>query len=383
MLNPTLPVSVASKFRGCILGALVGDCMAARFDKSPESFASIASRIEPSSLRNQIPRNGGRFLFPHGVDSVMLLATAESVKRSFASTGSFGDASKLSTLVRKALQDSLEEHSRNASSVQWGVGTKHVLETSVGSRQLRSNCGVTRALVAGLVDAEKLAEPLCTATHTHPSATSGALTVARAVKLAVFEDRLLSASDVSEIPSYDKIVHKAVDLATHGSYSEDDEFSTILQDRFRARFGADASSQCAVAAATFAVHRTVHALPYLDASSREYRERISQVTQAGTKKKQLGIAANTLGNSNRLDTASLFSALTPSIEQDLPVAIAVAWAISLGGDVRSNACLAGGLAGALWGQEAIPDEWLMFSEGVDYARAVADSLLHLTQGISS
>jgi ADP-ribosylglycohydrolase len=123
----------------------------------------------------------------------------------------------------------------------------------------------------------------------------------------------------------------------------------------------------------------VHALPYLDASSREYRERISQVTQAGAKKKQLGIAANTLGNSNRLDTASLFSALTPSIEQDLPVAIAVAWAISLGGDVRSNACLAGGLAGALWGQEAIPDEWLMFSEGVDYARAVADSLLHLTQ----
>lgn len=348
--------------------------MGARFDKSADPFAAIASRIEPSSLRNQIPRSGGRFLFPYGVDSVMLFATAESVCEALRSGVPLESASTLTPIIHDALKKRLEDHSRSHSSVQWGLGTRRALEGSAADKQLRSNCGVTRSLVAGLLGHEHLAQPICGATHTHPSAIQGAQAIARSVHLAVSHSRLSSLDDFSDIPSYAKIVGKAAELATQKPYIEEDEFNTILQDRFRARFGADASSQCAVAAAVFALHRTVHSLPHLDATSKEYRARISMVSHAGEAKKKLGIAKNTLGNSNRLDAASIFAALTPSIEQDLPVALAVSWAISLGGDVRSNACLAGGIAGALWGEEGIPEEWLMFAEGTDRAREVADLL---------
>jgi ADP-ribosylglycohydrolase len=234
---------------------------------------------------------------------------------------------------------------------------------------------VTRALLAGLISPDDTSEPICSATHTHVTAVQGAKLIARAVEVAVKEERLFSSSDVdSSMAHYKKLVPKAVDLATAKEYNEEDEFTTDLQDRFRARFGLDASSQCAVASTIFALHRTVHSLPYLNAASEEYQERILTVARAGMEKEKRGVAMNVLGNSNRLDTALLFSKLTPSIEQDLPVAIAVGWAISLGGDVRSNACLAGGLAGALWGEQGIPDEWLMFSEGTDEARHLADDL---------
>lgn len=348
--------------------------MGSRFDKSPSPFASIASRIEPSSLRNQIPRNGGRFLFPMGVDSLMLTATGD-ILRQYAD-GRIQHGS-ISTKLLESLQLRLENQSRDSSSVTWGAGTRNALESQfpVSESNLRSNCGVTRALLAGLISPDDTSEPICSATHTHVTAVQGAKLIARAVEVAVKEERLFSEIDVdSSMAHYKKLVPKAVDLATGKEYNEEDEFTTDLQDRFRARFGLDASSQCAVASTIFALHRTVHSLPYLNAASEEYQERILTVARAGMEKEKRGVAMNVLGNSNRLDTALLFSKLTPSIEQDLPVAIAVGWAISLGGDVRSNACLAGGLAGALWGEQGIPDEWLMFSEGIDEARHLADDL---------
>lgn len=376
-INSTIPVSLLSKYRGCLMGAIIGDCMGARFEKSAEPFAMVASRIEPSSLRNQIPRNGGRFLFPYGVDSVMLLASGESVAGHVSSRG---DPSDLSKVFLDSLRKSLEDHTTACSSVKWGVGTRNLLESDYGrvDFQLRSNCGITRALVAGLVPSpEVVAESLCCATHKHDSAIEGAKLVARSVNLALREERMIQEDDVQH-KQYHSIVTKARSLATAKEYSEDDEFNTHLQDRFGARFGRDASSQCSIAAMIFSIHRTIHSLPYLDIASEEYRRRIETLAKAGLDKEKGKIGKNVMGNSNRMDTALLFSKLTPSIEQDLPVALAIGWAISLGGDVRSNACLAGGLAGALWGDQAIPDEWTMFCEGMDEARDLADSLFKVS-----
>lgn len=375
-IHPTLPVTLKSKFRGCILGAIVGDCMGARFDKSPAPLAYVANRIEPASLRNQIPRNGGRFLFPFGVDSLMIFAASE-VLRDHISRRS--DQSMLQTHMFEKLQAVLERQNQSSSSIQWGVGTRHVLENAgaVDSNKLRTNCGITRALVSGLVDAERTAEPICAATHTHQMAVNGAKTIARAVNIGVSENRALIPTDLDDISSYASLVDKAHNLATFAPYDEQDEFEMNLQDRFAARFGRDASSHCSVAASLFALYRTIHSLPHLDASSEAYIARIKEVSRAGAAKEKKGLSLNTLGNSNRLDTAGMFSGLTPSIEQDLPVALSVAWGISVGGDVRSNACLAGGLAGSIWGEEGIPPEWLMFCEGVELGREVADSLYDL------
>ena len=352
--------------------------MGARFDKSAEPFAMVASRIEPSSLRNQIPRNGGQFLFPFGVDSLMLKASGRALLSHLKSQSEPRDLSKN---VSQALLEALESHTRASSSVKWGVGTRNVLESdaSVVEKQLRTNCGITRALLAGLVSPERTAEALCAATHTHSTAVQGAKVVAKSVALALTQDRLITESDISEeISTYRPVIARARSLAIDKPYDENDEFTTDLQDRFRGRFGQDASSTCAVASMVFSLYRTIHSLPYLDSTSQSYRDRIERMAQEGLEKERKQIAKNVLGNSNRLDTALLFSKLAPSIEQDLPVALAIGWAISLGGDVRSNACLAGGLAGALWGDEAIPDEWMMFSEGMNEGRLLADDLLEFS-----
>jgi ADP-ribosylglycohydrolase len=83
---------------------------------------------------------------------------------------------------------------------------------------------------------------------------------------------------------------------------------------------------------------------------------------------------NLLGNSNRLDASKAMDRETAVIENESPIAIAINWAISLGGDTRSNGCIAGALAGAYWGDEHIPDEWLIYCEGTADARLIADQL---------
>jgi len=296
-------------------------------------------------------------------------------------SGKAGDGQPgLEEAVLSELKETLARETERASSIKWGVGTRHVLESGSdpSEAQLRSNCGITRALVAGLVDSSSLSGPICRATHLHESAIAGSQAIANAVSVGLHATRALDESDVSFSISYQKLVERAIDLAVSAPYNEEEEFELDLQQRFKGRFGSDASSSCAVAAAVFSVHRTIHSLPSLDVSSREYLARIDEISKLGLAKQKQGMALNTLGNSNRLDSASLFSSLAPSIEQDLPVALAVGWAISLGGDVRSNACLAGGIAGAIWGEEGIPEEWLMFSQGVQEGRLLAEELFEFT-----
>lgn len=362
-------VTLRSKFRGCVLGALVGDCMGGRFDSHAETFAVISSKTEPSSLRNQIPRSGGRFLFPFGVDSLMMFTTGDLMVDSVRSGASLETCMSRAVVLAK-LQTVLSSESVESSIVKWGTGTRQVLEGD-SDRSLHSNCGVTRSLISGLWD-PVLASEICAATHT--GAVSGAATISRAVYGSVFSNKPISPSNGSD-GQYFSLIAKSIDLATKsGEYNESEEFSMHLQNRFAAQFGSDASARCCVAAAVFGVHRTIHSLPHLDANSKAYQARILEVSEAGRARQNKGVSLNMLGNSNRLDAAALYSRLTPSIEQDLPVALAVNWAISLGGDCRSNAFTAGALAGSIWGEEAIPEEWRMFSQGAQRAKDLADKI---------
>jgi hypothetical protein len=177
----------------------------------------------------------------------------------------------------------------------------------------------------------------------------------------------------SKISLYQSLISKSISLATSKPFEDEDDFSTDLQQKFASKFGSDASASCAVAGAIFAVHRTLYSLPHLDIHSAEY---MNTITPHATRKHS--VKANTLGNSNRLDTEKLILSMTPSIEQDLPVSLAVDWAITLGGDTRSIACIAGSIAGAIWGEEGIPTEWLLFCQGIDEGRRIADRLYDIT-----
>ena len=337
--------------------------MGSRFDGDQESFAMVSSRTEPSSLRNQIPRNGGRFLFPYSVDSLMLLRTANLLADKHRD---FFHSTNLDQIRESVYQDLrsaiLDVSGADSPAVKWGFGTRQALEASPNTVKFRSNCGVISAVPSGLIN-PSWAESICSATHSHPSATSAASAVAESVYQGLHESRLISAVP----PAYSR----AIELAS----SPFDEFSTDVQAKFAARYGSDASAACATAGALFSIHRTISTLPDLDTSSPEYLEEIQQVLPH---KRPSKITSNLLGNSNRLDSEKLFAGLTPTIEEDLPVALAINWAISLGGDSRSVACITGSIAGAIWGEEGIPTEWLMFCQGVDQARIVADHLYDIT-----
>lgn len=62
---------------------------------------------------------------------------------------------------------------------------------------------------------------------------------------------------------------------------------------------------------------------------------------------------------------------------------AVLYAISLGGDTDTIACMTGALAGAHLGEEAIPPSWRQGVEGADRLRELADALLLRAAGRGS
>lgn len=360
----TRSASLRSKFRGCILGGIVGDCMGSRFDGDIDTFASVSSRTDPASLRNQIPRNGGRFLFPYSVDSLMLLRSANLLADKHRDFFDNPSMDRIRDSIYEDLRSAiLNVSSNNSPAIKWGFGTRQALEADPNTVKFRSNCGVISAIPSGLINPDWAAS-ICSATHSHHSATTSATLVAEAVHFGLNESSLL--------PSIPSSFTRALELASLPF----DEFSTDVQSKFAARFGSDASASCATAAALFSVHRTISCLPDLDTTSPKYLHQIEQALPHNRSSRR--ITSNLLGNSNRLDSEKLFESLTPSIEDDLPVALAINWAISLGGDSRSLGCITGSIAGAIWGEEGIPTEWLMFCQGVDEARIVADHLYDIT-----
>jgi hypothetical protein len=52
-------------------------------------------------------------------------------------------------------------------------------------------------------------------------------------------------------------------------------------------------------------------------------------------------------------------------------------AVNLGGDTDTTACVAGGLAGVLYGEAAIPDEWLAALPRQGDLRGLFDCFLHI------
>ncbi|XP_028416292.1 ADP-ribose glycohydrolase ARH3-like isoform X2 [Dendronephthya gigantea] len=72
--------------------------------------------------------------------------------------------------------------------------------------------------------------------------------------------------------------------------------------------------------------------------------------------------------------AAIFSFLYKS---DACVKDVLFYAMSLGGDTDTIACMAGAIAGAYWGRENIPEDWYPVTEGVEKMTQYADELYEL------
>ena len=76
--------------------------------------------------------------------------------------------------------------------------------------------------------------------------------------------------------------------------------------------------------------------------------------------------------------AALFCVLTTDNYRDCVLS-----AVNLGEDTDTTAAIAGGLAGALYGYRAIPEEWLAVLRRREYIEAMCDRAVDAWQGLKA
>lgn len=106
-----------------------------------------------------------------------------------------------------------------------------------------------------------------------------------------------------------------------------------------------------------------------------FRERIDQVVALSVEGERADIVGM-LGHG--IEAArSVPTALVAVLRNHWWFAETVRFAVSLGGDTDTIASMAGALAGAHLGEEAIPETWREGIEGAERLRALADRLLEV------
>jgi hypothetical protein len=195
--------------------------------------------------------------------------------------------------------------------------------------------------------------------------------VATSLALAKCIDRLANgASEISNFKDLDDSIKKKLELVRElvaRLSHEEDEDTDELQEAFRRRVGSNASASVSLASGFFGLLKAEHTVATQSTRSVELPPHLKELRASERSK-------NLLGNSNRLDSSRALEREDPVFMEDSPFVLAVNWAISLGGDTRTNACVAGALAGAHWGIETIPEVWQMYCEGVEESLALAEEI---------
>ena len=355
------------KFRGCLQGAVIGDCIGGIHDSSGSmhTYSEIAAKADPSSLKSKLVRAGDRHVFRFSGDSIAIQC---------ASTSILNHKSHLD-VMKKSFQDCFSESLKSRSSLRKAVSTSMILANLESEQEafdptkfnLQGNCGVVRAIPCGLVN-PSLAPMFAEATHSHSNATSGALILANMIS-QLLQDK----TDFTSLTQVHGNYHskfaavKLLTLDPNGDLEETKE----LQEKFQRKFGSNSSAVVAMSSGYFGFLRAMTCY-----SSRESFEIPAYIKELQAKDRSRNLA----GNSNRLDSSKALDRETVVIEEESPIAMAINWAISLGGDTRTNACIAGALAGTYWGDDHIPDEWRLYCEGTSEAETLAAKLYSSVNG---
>ena len=355
------------KFRGCLQGAVIGDCIGGIHDSSGSmhTYSQIAAKADPSSLKSKLVRAGDRHVFRFSGDSIAIQCASASI---------LNHKNDLEDM-KKSFQDCFMGSLKSRSSLKKAVSTSMILANLESDQErfdptkfnLQGNCGVVRAIPCGLVDPD-LAPIFAEATHSHSNATTGALILARMIAQLVNDNPDFTSITQSHANYHSKFA--AVKSMTTDPNGELEE-SLGLQEKFLRKFGSNSSAIVAMSSGYFGFLRAVACY-----NSRESFEIPAYIKELQAKDRSKNLA----GNSNRLDSSKALDRETVVIEEESPIAMAINWAISLGGDTRTNACIAGALAGTHWGDDHIPDEWRLYCEGTAEADDLAGRLYSSVKG---
>ena len=348
-----------NKFRGTLLGAVVGDCIGGIQETMslPIPFAEVASRSDPLSLRSKLVRSGDRHIFRYSADTLAIFSASRTLMK--VRSGEI-DPSNIELEFRSNLFAALQRRSGVFKAPSTGVlaaEIEHGNSFDPSKYNFQGNCSVVRAIPCGLLD-PAMAPRLAAATHTHASASDYSRYLA-----GMIQDTMYSKSPTLSKNSSPLTIAQALASLK----AEDEEEGTEIQEAFARRIGKNASASVAVAAGYFGFLKALK-LSLEDAPKFEFPKHLKELRAEDR-------PVNLMGNSNRLDSSRALDRESAFAYKESPVAVAINWAVSLGGDTRTNACIAGALAGGFWGEQEIPDVWRMFCEGTTEAVEISD-LLH-------
>ena len=359
-----------NRFRGSLVGAIVGDCLGGMHESSGSvhTFAEVASKSDPLSLRSKLIRAGDRHVFRYSSDSLSIIAASESIlaydKVSY---------DKLRSDFQRRLVESLRHRSGSVHSLSSSMAISELSDSLSRSESfeaskydLQGNCGLVRGIPCGLSD-PLLAPILAGSTHSHVSATEGAKLLGELVHWLVHKFPGSQSDLFNKYPNgIISRLQKAALLAEEVFQKDTAEDSTEFQEIFSRRIGTGAGANVALASGWFGYQcALIGAGRHVDTPSVPAHLPAIKADQR---------SVNLYGNSNRLDSERAFERESPFFQKESHIGNAINWAVSLGGDTRSNACIAGALSGAHWGMMEIPDIWLTFCEGVPIAIQLADQL---------
>ncbi|XP_021348624.1 poly(ADP-ribose) glycohydrolase ARH3-like isoform X2 [Mizuhopecten yessoensis] len=374
--------SLLSRFRGCLAGAVIGDCVGDKFEsKWADSIAMVRIIHEDKKIREAEKRkkanenadgeisNGEIWTFTDDT------AMARSVARSLIEHKGFNARDMARRFTEEYFNERFRGYGGSVTVVfQKLQETEYENPFEPAKKQFEGegsygNGGAMRIAPAGLFGYKDndfhrlrdLAEDITKITHSHYQAIQGAVLQAYAVDLALRVEGHLDADEfLNDLIKQMKLLEQEAERIT--IYYERRNEKTITRDSGEERSTASEHPYC---------DKLEKIKTFLKQEAPPSPQEINE---------ELGTDVAALESVPAAIFAFLYATKDiPYLENRNLFEKTVMYAISLGGDTDTIATMAAAIAGACYGEEQLPEHWKLCCEGVDDALEDAEQLYNLSQ----
>eukprot|EP00795_Rhopilema_esculentum_P012346 gene12346-2997_t len=346
--------SSRDKFRGCLVGAIIGDCLGAPFEGSSRGCISrekIETLIGLQSKKLAKASNGS---FEYTDDSAM----ARSICASLLAKNCFDGSDLASRFSTEYIQRSDRGYGSGVITIfdKWkenGTDSDPFLaaKEQFGGSGSYGNGAAMRVAPVALFEKEeedviKVAEETSLLTHSNKYGVNGGILQAVAVHKVLFAPSEINKTDL--INSLKEAMQK-IEVVKSKQNFRDDQVSLSADQDSTVRFSRRSSF-----------------------SFTKQLERMTQLIDSGEESNDVNRIVECLGNdisAQEAVPAAIFSFIKNS---NTNFEEALIYAYTLGGDTDTIGTMTGALAGAHFGFSSIPDQWKRVCEGVDDALCYAD-----------
>ncbi|XP_021348627.1 poly(ADP-ribose) glycohydrolase ARH3-like isoform X2 [Mizuhopecten yessoensis] len=370
--------SLLSRYRGCLAGAVIGDCVGAVFEGAwADSIAIVKIIKEDEKIREAEKRkrenenpdgevsNGEIWTFTDDT------AMARSVAKSLIKHNGFNARDMARRFSEEYFNERFRGYGGSVTVVfQKLQETEYENPFEPAKKQFEGqgsygNGGAMRIAPAGLFGYKDndfhrlrdLAKDITNITHSHYQAIQGAVLQAYAVDLALRVEGHLDADEfLNDLIKQMKLMEKETERFTKMTNEK------VARDRGEERSSASEHPYC---------DKLEKIKTFLKQEAPPSPEEIDE---------ELGTDVSALESVPAAIFAFLYATKDiPYLENRNLFEKTVMYAISLGGDTDTIATMAAAIAGACYGEEQLPEHWKLCCEGVDDALEDAEQLYNLSQ----